>query len=85
MCLNMLVASLAKVKAQVTAVSPLEGLGLFQAIGGKLCSFCPPHALPLAQAECRAFPSPCFLRTPRVLRTRRAGQANPFSPSFSLT
>jgi hypothetical protein len=30
MCLNMLFASLVKVKAEVVAVSPWAGLGLFQ-------------------------------------------------------
>jgi hypothetical protein len=38
MCLDVLLAELARVKAQVTAVSPLEGPGQIQATGGQLCS-----------------------------------------------
>jgi hypothetical protein len=36
----MLLAALAKVMTQVTAVSPLEGTGQIQATGGQLCSLC---------------------------------------------
>jgi hypothetical protein len=40
MCLNMLFAALAKMNAQVTAVSALEGRGKIRATGGQLCSLC---------------------------------------------